>query len=170
MGKCFAGEGAGTGKPRSRLDPEAIARTAAGQYPDKALNRRERRAIAAHQRHQQPDIFEDQTEGETMTKTTERASPNRLAFPQQLQLHKTLEALLVTIGEGVVAYRDEWTDESVARSMPFDCTGANVQGLRTQMFGELRKTAPGDERIARLEVMVAALCKQLGITPESLAA
>jgi hypothetical protein len=91
-----------------------------------------------------------------------------LTFPRRLELLEALRLVCRRDGDFAI-YRDSHSDETVAASMPFPASPANVANLRLEYIGKLRPppAAPRtklEPRVARLEAQVAFLASELDLT------
>ena len=74
-----------------------------------------------------------------------------------IKTHALLEKVIVKMDGGLVRYEDGWSDERVGEEI--GVTKRNVQGARTELFGNLQPAARGSADPAELAVVRSAITR-----------
>ena len=82
-----------------------------------------------------------------------------------VKLSNLIETNIEKLDGGLVRYRDDWTDEKIARHIAGDLNADHAARLRTELFGSListdRKDIVSSSRITDLERQVSQLQQSL---------
>lgn len=94
-----------------------------------------------------------------MTPKTEDPKFRKSTFRQQFEINAKLDEVLIKVGDGLYTYKDDWTDDKVAKAVSPDLKGTHVQTVRAEMFpGKVVRGAGAEAAhglVGRVEVLEA---------------
>lgn len=67
--------------------------------------------------------------------------------PQIIAINEKLKEVLQSIGEGMWQYKDQWSDEAVAKFISPDLNHTHIGRIRLECFGQIQARRPTSNRL-----------------------
>lgn len=80
-----------------------------------------------------------------------RKTHRKITAHETIRAHEMLKTYLITMSDGTVAYRDDWSDEKIAQAISPSLPRTSISRLRRELFGDLRRATDLRDPVTRDE-------------------